>query len=127
MEYNFSDNVKALKPSAIREILKLSSTPGMIPFSAGNPAPEAFPFKEIEKISKDILENEAISALQYSVTEGYAPLKEKIKEMLTEKENISFEGNDIMITSGLLSIIASRTGRSDLLEEVISYFTSQSK
>ena len=52
MEYNFSDNVKALKPSAIIEILKLSSTPGMIPFSAGNPAPEAFPFDEIEKISE---------------------------------------------------------------------------
>ena len=100
MEYNFSDNVKALKPSAIREILKLSSTPGMIPFSAGNPAPEAFPFKEIEKISKDILENEAISALQYSVTEGYAPLCASIKEYLNKKYGLVKEGEELIVTSG---------------------------
>lgn len=41
MEYQFSDRVKALKPSAIREILKNSSAPGIIPLSAGNPAPKS--------------------------------------------------------------------------------------
>ena len=44
MEYQFSERVKSLKPSAIREILKNSSDPSVIPLSAGNPAPDAFPY-----------------------------------------------------------------------------------
>ena len=55
MDYQFSDRVLALKPSIIREILKNSSDPSVIPFSAGNPAPEAFPAKEIAEISQTIL------------------------------------------------------------------------
>ena len=43
MEYRFSDKIASLKPSAIREVLKATSVPGMIPFAAGNPAPDAFP------------------------------------------------------------------------------------
>ena len=43
MNYAFAERVQNLKPSAIREILKYSSDPAVIPFSAGNPAPEAFP------------------------------------------------------------------------------------
>ena len=41
-----------------------------------------------------------ILSLQYGVTEGYTPLKEKIKEMLLRKENISAETDEILITSG---------------------------
>ena len=42
MQYKFAENVDALQPSAIREILKFTSMPGVISFAAGNPAPEAF-------------------------------------------------------------------------------------
>ena len=73
MQYQFSDNVNGLKPSAIREILKHSSQPGMIPFSAGNPSAEAFPVEAVRKISAEIFKDEPIAALQYSVTEGYPP------------------------------------------------------
>ena len=69
MEYQFSDRVKSLKPSAIREILKNSSAPGIIPLSAGNPAPDAFPYEDIKRISAALLEDTPIEALQYSVTE----------------------------------------------------------
>lgn len=71
MQYRFSDRVQALKPSAIREIFKYASRPGMISLSAGNPAPEAFPVKEIAEISEKILRERPVDALQYSVTEGY--------------------------------------------------------
>ena len=40
MQVQFSDNVSTLQPSAIREILKFTSIPGVISFAAGNPAPE---------------------------------------------------------------------------------------
>ena len=50
MEYVISEKVKTLKPSAIREIFKYAADPSVVSLSAGNPAPEAFPVKEIEKI-----------------------------------------------------------------------------
>lgn len=71
MEYQFSERVKSLKPSAIREILKNSSDPSVIPLSAGNPAPDAFPYEAVRKISQELLQNTPIDALQYGVTEGY--------------------------------------------------------
>ncbi len=39
MSIKFSDNVAALQPSAIREILKFTGMPGVISFAAGNLAP----------------------------------------------------------------------------------------
>ena len=97
MNYTFADNINGLKPSAIREILKLSSQPGIIPFSAGNPAGEAFPAEEIAKISNDILLNDPASALQYSVTEGYAPLREYMFKYMQSKYSVGSSDDDIII------------------------------
>ena len=81
MEYRFSDKIASLKPSAIREVLKATSVPGMIPFSqAGEPCSDAFPVAEVQEIAADILKNRPIDALQYGVTEGYPELISLIKD-----------------------------------------------
>ena len=67
MEYKFSDKVTGLQASAIREILKFTSMPEVISFAAGNPAPEAFPSKEVNEISAELLNNSPVDALQYSI------------------------------------------------------------
>lgn len=100
MNYSFSDKVLSLQPSAIREILKFASEPGVISFSAGNPAPEAFPKEKIAEISKDIFENEPILALQYSITEGYTPLRNKLKDILKSINCFTPEVEELIITSG---------------------------
>ena len=100
MEYSFSDNARALKPSAIREILKMSAAPGIIPFSAGNPSPEAFPSREVAQITQKIFEEEPIAALQYSVTEGYTPLREALKAYMQANHGAGKEADDILITAG---------------------------
>ena len=66
MEYQFSERVQNLKPSAIREIFKYAADPEVISLSAGNPSPEAFPVRELAEVSNDILTNRPIDALQYS-------------------------------------------------------------
>ena len=105
MEYQFSDRVKSLKPSAIREILKNSSAPGLIPLSAGNPAPDAFPYEAIRKVSAQLLEDTPIEALQYGVTEGYAPLREHLLGYMKQKHNVGGEDDDILITSGAQQVM----------------------
>ena len=78
MEYKFSNKIASLKPSAIREILKAPATADTISFAAGNPAPESFPVSDMARISADIYRDMPASALQYGVTDGYAPLREAI-------------------------------------------------
>ncbi len=105
MNYTFADNIRALKPSAIREILKLSSQPGIIPFSAGNPATDAFPAKEIAEISNSILTTNPAVALQYSTTEGYTPLRECMADYMQKKYSVGGEEDDILITSGAQQVM----------------------
>ena len=54
MEFTFADRINGLTPSAIREILKHTQDPSVIPFAAGNPAPEAFPVEAVRAFSDDI-------------------------------------------------------------------------
>ncbi len=100
MEYRFSDKLAALKPSAIREIFKSLSDPTVISFAAGNPSPLSFPAKELAEISADIFENHAVAALQYSITEGYPPLRDALKKRLSEKFSVGRESDDLIVTSG---------------------------
>ncbi len=102
MNYSLSDRVSSLKPSLIREILKMSSVPGMIPFSAGNPAPDAFPSEQIAKISAEIFQQQPINALQYSITEGYQPLKDAIKARYPQYFGAE---DDVIITSGAQQVM----------------------
>lgn len=100
MSYKFSEKMDHLKPSVIREILKYSSDPAVIPFSAGNPAPEAFPVEKIQAISANILAKEPIAALQYSITEGYPKLIEAVTNDLKNRLHIGADTDRVIITSG---------------------------
>ncbi|WP_069997406.1 aminotransferase-like domain-containing protein [Cellulosilyticum sp. I15G10I2] len=100
MKYNFSDRISALQPSAIREILKMSSDPQVISFAAGNPAPEAFPTQAIADISKQVLEQNPIGALQYSLTEGYPALRESMKDFAFNHYGIGKSFDELVIVSG---------------------------
>ncbi|MDD2956689.1 MAG: PLP-dependent aminotransferase family protein [Oscillospiraceae bacterium] len=100
MEYKFSDKISSLQPSVIREILKFTSEPGMISFAAGNPAPEAFPVEDVRRMSKEILENTPILALQYSVTEGYPPLREALMKMAKARYNVGRDFDQLLVVSG---------------------------
>lgn len=105
MKYTFSNKVSNLKPSAIREIFKYAADPEVISLSAGNPAPEAFPTKEIAEISAKILAENPIGALQYSVTEGYTPLRNHLKSYMKSKYGIGKEQDDLIITSGAQQVM----------------------
>ena len=100
MEYKFSDKVSGLQASAIREILKHTADPSVISFAAGNPAPEAFPTERIAELSAELLRDDPILALQYSITEGYTPLRDYLKGWMTEKGCFRSGTDDLIITSG---------------------------
>lgn len=99
MSINYSKRMDSIKASEIREILKLTQNPEVISFAGGLPAPEMFPIEEIKEVSVEVLEKMGTKALQYSTTEGYKPLREKISKRM-EKFGIKMNSDNILITSG---------------------------
>lgn len=100
MGYKLSEKFAGMKPSATREILKVTSQPGMIAFAGGSPAIAAFPCDEVKKLSAEILEENPVSALVYGVSEGYQPLRDTVKKWLKERENVGTDDDTVIITAG---------------------------
>ena len=100
MNYKVSDKFQNLKPSAIREIFKSLGTPGSISFAAGNPNPDSFPVADMKRIANKIFDNEPTTALQYGITEGYAPLRKLVSERLKRVYNIGTPDDDLIIVTG---------------------------
>lgn len=99
MAIQYAKRMERIKASEIRELLKLTTRPEIISFAGGLPAPELFPVEEMKKVTLKVLEDEGRQALQYSTTEGYLPLREKIAARMA-KFGIQATAEDILITSG---------------------------
>ncbi len=100
MSYELSEKFASLKPSAVREILKVTSEPGMIAFAGGSPDTAAFPCDAVKKLSAEILNENPVSALVYGVSEGYEPLRRTVAEWLRERENVGTDDDVVIITAG---------------------------
>jgi 2-aminoadipate transaminase len=85
--------------SIIRETLKLMSTPGLISLAGGMPAPELFPVREFTEACNFVLEDDAVRALQYGVTEGYSPLKQYLVDKM-QKYGVPAKEENVLIVNG---------------------------
>jgi 2-aminoadipate transaminase len=88
-----------MSSSAIRELLKLTQQPDIISFAGGLPAPELFPVAEFQAAANRVLSKHGSQALQYSITEGYEPLREYIVEKMAQY-GIQAALENVLITSG---------------------------
>ncbi|WP_244444838.1 PLP-dependent aminotransferase family protein [Paenibacillus camerounensis] len=98
--YTFSNRVAQLRPSAIREKMKLMSKPGAISFAQGNPSPETLPYEVLQEISAQLFRDNPASFLQYGLTEGYAPLRELLTERMQVRFGCGKEFDELIIVSG---------------------------
>ena len=96
----FSDRISGVQPSAIREIFKVLGDPSIISFAGGNPDPSTFPAEKMAVIAAELFEKQPSAALQYSVTEGYPALREKIANRLKTKFNIGNENDSLLVLTG---------------------------
>ncbi|HMK69469.1 MAG TPA: PLP-dependent aminotransferase family protein [Xanthobacteraceae bacterium] len=90
-----------MKASEIRELLKLLERPGIISFAGGIPDPELFPAAAAAQAYGTALAIEAgaSAALQYSVSEGYGPLRHWIADHMAA-HGVRASADNILITSG---------------------------
>ena len=96
----FASRASRMKASEIRELLKLLEQPDIISFAGGIPDATLFPAEEFAKAYGEVLSGpEAVPALQYSVSEGYKPLREWLVAQMA-KIGINCAADNIFIVSG---------------------------
>ena len=90
-----------MKASEIRELLKVIERPEIISFAGGIPDPALFPHGEIAAAYQRVMASNSLRsvALQYSVSEGWLPLREFICE-LQNKGGLGATPENVVITSG---------------------------
>ncbi len=89
-----------MKASEIRELLKLLDQPDIISFAGGIPDPKLFPMAAVSQaVSRAMSSERAQTALQYSVSEGYLPLRQWIATDM-ERIGVPCGPDNILITNG---------------------------
>ncbi|AYM57723.1 PLP-dependent aminotransferase family protein [Agrobacterium fabrum] len=99
-EQIFATRSSRMKASEIRELLKLLEQPDIISFAGGIPDPALFPAEEFQQAYAEIFSGAQVNAaLQYSVSEGYKPLREWLAGEM-DKIGIDCTADNVFIVSG---------------------------
>lgn len=100
MDYRFARRSSHVEDSFIVEIFKYLQDKEMISFSGGFPNPESFPVDQLKHASNKVFELDGKAVLQYSLTEGYKPLRQFISNRYKQINNLDIPYDEILITSG---------------------------
>lgn len=97
----FSMAGRRARVSEVQELLKLLSRPGLISFAGGVPDPAFFPRELARRAHERVLSDHEVSrkALNYSITEGYEPLREEVVRHMRDL-GVPCEVDNILITNG---------------------------
>lgn len=99
-KFNYSKRVLADGTDAVGAILKAAADPKIISFAGGLPAPELFPVKEMQAAVDQVFTKEGQEAMQYGAAKGVTALRELILEHVKEKEGVTGQLDNVMVTTG---------------------------
>lgn len=93
-----------MRPSTIREILKVTAQPEIISFAGGLPAPELFPVAAVRAAADRVLTEQGPAALQYGPSEGVPALRQWIAEEM-QARGIRARADDVLVTNGSQQVL----------------------
>ncbi|MEO7150935.1 MAG: PLP-dependent aminotransferase family protein [Burkholderiaceae bacterium] len=88
-----------MKPSVLREILKLTERPGIVSLAGGLPSPDTFPVEALREATGRVLAQAPHAALQYAASEGHGPLREWVAAHL-RGHGMRVQPDQVLITTG---------------------------
>ncbi|MGE3860650.1 MAG: PLP-dependent aminotransferase family protein [Burkholderiaceae bacterium] len=94
-----SRRVRALRSSAIRDLLHDARRPGMLSLAGGLPAPDLFDVDGIEQSFAQVMREAPRQALQYGTTEGQPALRESLAALMAQR-GATVNADDLVVTSG---------------------------
>ncbi|MFA5301739.1 MAG: PLP-dependent aminotransferase family protein [Bacteroidales bacterium] len=93
-----------MRRSAIRDLLKMATRPDVISFGGGFPDITAFPVDQLKEVVMEVLEENALQALQYGETLGVKELREVLAQRYRDQGiDVTYE-NFIITTSSQQAI-----------------------
>ncbi|MFA6362817.1 PLP-dependent aminotransferase family protein [Methanoregula sp.] len=98
--YAFAQRMYNTPKSFIREILKVTENPGIISFAGGLPNPDLIDVGGIAQAAVAVFREDGRTALQYSTTEGYLPLRRFIADRYKKRLGLDIPPDEILITNG---------------------------
>jgi 2-aminoadipate transaminase len=96
----FSDRIKDVPKSFIREILKVTAQDDIISFAGGLPNKDLFPVANLKASAIKAFDTGGTAMLQYSPSEGYKPLREYIARRYKLRFNLNIKPGQIIILNG---------------------------
>lgn len=88
-----------MRPSAIREVMKLAEKPGVISLAGGFPAREALHVEAVRASAENVLTRYGTKCLQYGPTEGVGELVDWICSEMARRR-MQIEPSQVLVTSG---------------------------
>jgi len=95
----YAHRTSSMLSSEIRDLLEVTARPDIISLAGGLPYTQAFDPRVIMRLVRRVVEEDCASALQYGPTDGYAPLKHSLAEVMRE-EGTPCLPEDIIVTNG---------------------------
>lgn len=100
MSFNFADRIKQAPVSFLSELFLVSNNPSIISFAGGLPSSSLIDTKGIAQATRQVMEEEAHIALQYTTTDGYLPLREYIADRYRTRLGLPATADEIQIVNG---------------------------
>jgi len=100
MEYRFADRMHHAPESFLRELFRVSNEPGIISFAGGLPGSAHIDLAGIADAARWVLEEEGRTALQYTTTDGYLPLRQFIADRYQRRLGLPAAAENIQIVNG---------------------------
>ena len=98
-DHRYAHRTAGMTSSFIREWLKVTAQPDIFSFGGGFPAAELFPLDRVKEACDKVLTENGAKALQYSQTEGYAPLRGLVAANVS-RYGINVSADNVLITTG---------------------------
>ena len=95
----YAHRTSSMLSSEIRDLLAVTARPDIISLAGGLPYTQAFDPEVILRVVRRVLAEDCAAALQYGPTDGFAPLKHDLVEVMREEGTPCFP-EDIIITHG---------------------------
>lgn len=99
MTPRYAQRMAKVQPSAIGELLALGADPSIISFGGGYPDATLFPAEQLDAVFHEILRAPGGAAMQYAPSNGLAPLRAQIADLMTA-DGTPCSAQDVLILQG---------------------------
>jgi len=100
MHYRFANRLSHAPKSFLDELFRVSADPSIISFAGGLPSSALIDTGGIRMATCQVMEDDPSTALQYSTTDGYLPLREFIAARYRSRLGIPASAGEIQIVNG---------------------------